>query len=268
MQGSNMTANIEITFLGTGTSIGVPVIGCDCAVCSSDDPKNQRLRSSIHVKTAGAEFVVDTGPDFRTQCIREKIHHLDAVLFTHPHTDHIMGFDDLRRFTVMEEERIDIYATESCLERLKASFEYVFNGKNRYRGYLKPVPHLIQGPFSVGDVKVEPLPVEHGKVETVGFQFTTKDGYRIAYIPDAKTVPEATQEMIRDADIFIIDGLQPKVHWTHLSVPEAIELANSLNMKETWITHFSCRVDYKEIEPTLPDGVHLAWDGLKIGDRK
>jgi len=264
MQGSKMETSIEITFLGTGTSIGVPVIGCDCAVCSSDDPKNQRLRSSVHVKTDGAEFIVDTGPDFRMQCLREKIRHLDAVLFTHAHTDHIMGFDDLRRFTVMEDDRIDIFATESCLERLKASFDYVFDGKNHYRGYLKTLPHQIQGPFSVGDVEIEALPVEHGKVETIGFQFTTKNGIRVAYVPDAKIVPEATRELIRGADIFIIDALQPKFHYTHLSIPEAIELAGDIGARETWFTHFSCRVDYKKVEPTLPDGIHLAWDGLKI----
>lgn len=259
-----MHTSIEITFLGTGTSIGVPVIGCDCAVCTSDDPKNQRLRSSIYVKTDEVELVVDTGPDFRMQCLREGIRHLDAVLFTHAHTDHIMGFDDLRRFTVMEGATLDIYARESCLERIRVSFDYLFDGENKYRGYLKPVPHLIHGPFRVGDVEIEPLPVAHGKVETIGFQFTTSTGCRVAYVPDAKTIPEATQEMIRGADIFIIDGLQPKFHWTHLSIPEAIDLAANLEVKETWLTHFSCRVDYKEIEPTLPDGVHLAWDGLKL----
>ncbi len=259
-----MHTSIEITFLGTGTSIGVPVIGCDCAVCTSDDPKNKRLRSSIYIKTDEVELVVDTGPDFRTQCLREGIRHLDAVLFTHAHTDHIMGFDDLRRFTVMEGAKLDIYAKASCLERIKVSFEYLFDGENQYRGYLKPVPHLIQGSFCVGDVEIDPLPVEHGKVETIGFQFTLKNGARVAYIPDAKTVPEATQKLIRGADIFIIDALQPKFHWTHLSIPEAVDLAEKLEMKETWLTHFSCRADYKKIEPTLPDRVHLAWDSLKL----
>ena len=259
-----MASDIEITFLGTGTSIGVPVIGCDCDVCQSDDPKNQRTRSSIFVKTDEIEFIVDTGPDFRMQCLREKIRHLDAVLFTHEHTDHMMGFDDLRRFTVMEEERIDIYAKQSCMRRLKASFDYVFDGKNHYRGYLKTEPHLIDGSFKIGDVEIDPLPVEHGKVDTIGFQFTTKSGSRVAYVPDAKVMPEATRALIRGADIFIIDALQPGFHRTHLSISEAIELAADIGAKETWFTHFSCRIDYEKIEPTLPSGVHLAWDGLKL----
>ena len=262
-----MHVKFEITFLGTGTSIGVPVIGCDCVVCRSDDPKNQRLRSSIHVKTDEVEFVVDTGPDFRMQCLREGITHLDAVLFTHEHTDHIMGFDDLRRFTVGKDASIDIYATEPTLQRLKVSFDYIFNGKNRYRGYLKTVPHVITDAFTIGDVKVDPLPVEHGKVETIGFLFTTGSGQRIAYIPDAKVLPEATQALVRGADLLILDALQPKAHNTHLSVSEAIELALELDPKETWFTHFSCQVNYEEIEPTLPDGIHLAWDGMRIGVR-
>jgi len=259
-----MNAGMEITFLGTGTSIGVPVIGCDCAVCTSNDPKNKRLRSSIYVETEEVTLVVDTGPDFRMQCLREGIRHLDAVLYTHAHTDHIMGFDDLRRFTVGQDAVIDIYATESCLERLKVSFDYVFDGKNHYRGYLKTAPHLIHGPFRIGDLDIAPLPVEHGRVETIGFLFTGKTGCRVAYVPDAKRVSEEAQEIIRGADLFVIDGLQPKPHWTHLSIPEAVALADELDVKETWLTHFSCRVDYLEMEPILPEGVHLAWDGLKL----
>ena len=255
---------VEIVFLGTGTSIGVPVIGCDCDVCTSDDPKNKRLRSSIYVKTPEVELVVDTGPDFRQQCLREGIRHLDAALFTHAHSDHMMGFDDLRRFTVMEDERIDIYATESCFERLYVSFDYAFNGENQYRGYLKPVPHPIHDPFQVGDLHITPLPVEHGKVETIGFLFTTAFRKKIAYIPDAKTVPEKTRELIREVDLFIVDALQPEHHWTHLSTSEAFELAGQIQAKETWLTHFSCRSDYKKIDPQSSEHIRCAWDGLRL----
>ncbi len=260
-----METQAEITFLGTGTSIGVPVIGCDCTVCTSGDPKNRRLRSSIHVRTPGTALVVDTGPDFRQQCLREGIRHLDTVLFTHAHSDHVMGFDDLRRFTIDEDDEIAIHATGSCLERLRAAFPYVFDGENRYRGYLKAAPHAIDGPFRVGDLEVTPLPVDHGKVETIGFLFE-KGGERLfAYVPDAKTLPAESKRLLGGIGLLILDGLQPEPHWSHLSIGEAVALAEELGADETWLTHFSCRVDYRAIEATLPGNVRLAWDGLKLG---
>lgn len=259
-----METRTEITFLGTGTSIGVPVIGCDCAVCTSDDPKNQRLRSSIHVQTPEVSLVVDTGPDFRQQCLREGIRHLDAVLYTHAHSDHIMGFDDLRRFTVHEDEEIAIHATAECLERLHAAFTYVFDGENRYRGYLKTAAHVIRGPFTVGDLEVTPLPVDHGKVETIGFLFSRGGERLFAYIPDAKTLREESKQLIAGIDLLILDGLQPETHWSHLSTGEAVDLAEELGVGKTWLTHFSCRVDYRTLEPTLPETVRLAWDGMRV----
>lgn len=259
-----MESRTEITFLGTGTSIGVPVIGCDCAVCSSDDPKNKRLRSSIHVATPEVSLVVDTGPDFRQQCLREGIRHLDAALFTHAHSDHIMGFDDLRRFTVRNDEQLEIYANAECLDRLHAAFHYIFNGENRFHGYLKIVPHRIRGPFAIGDLTITPLPVTHGKVETMGFLFARGETRLFAYIPDAKVVSEEAKSLLRGIDLLLLDGLQPEPHWTHLSIDEAVALAEELAAGCTWLTHFSCRVDYKTIGPTLPENVFLAWDGLRL----
>lgn len=253
----------EITFLGTATSIGVPVIGCDCPVCESNDPKNNRLRASIHVKTPDMQWVVDTGPDFRTQCLREKIQHLDAVLYTHQHSDHVVGFDDLRRFTVGENVELPIYATSECMDALKRSFDYAFNGKNRYRGYFKPQPHLIDGSFQLGKTLVTPLPVLHGKVKTIGFLFE-RQGTRIAYIPDAKEIPEATRELIKEVDILILDALQLSKHATHLSMEEAFQISVAVKAKQTWFTHFSCRIVYHEVENDLPEHIRCAWDGLKI----
>ncbi|MEM7601573.1 MAG: MBL fold metallo-hydrolase [Verrucomicrobiota bacterium] len=259
-----MFKNAEITFLGTGTSIGVPVIGCDCEVCVSDDPKNTRLRSSIYVKTHETEFVVDTGPDFRQQCLREGIRNLDAAIFTHAHSDHVMGFDDLRRYTVWDDDELEVYARRECMERLESAFPYIFDGENRYRGYLKIAPVLIEGAFEVADLTVTPLPVTHGKVDTVGFLFSRSGERLFAYIPDAKELHPETQDLIRGIDLLILDGLQPEQHWTHLSVGEAVDIARELEVKQTWLTHFSCRVDYAALEPGLPDGVRLAWDGLKL----
>jgi phosphoribosyl 1,2-cyclic phosphate phosphodiesterase len=259
-----METRAEITFLGTGTSIGVPVIGCDCPVCLSDDPRNKRLRSSIQVRAGDTALVVDTGPDFRQQCLREGIRRLDAVLFTHEHSDHIMGFDDLRRFTVGEDEEIAIYATESCLERLRAAFAYVFDGLNRYHGYLKARPHVIRGPFAVGPLEITPLPVEHGKVETVGFLFSQAGERLFAYVPDAKALRGESRDLLEGIGLLILDGLQPQPHWTHLTIDEAVSLATELGAGQTWLTHFSCRVDYRALEPTLPENVRLAWDGLRL----
>lgn len=259
-----METKTEITFLGTGTSIGVPVIGCDCAVCTSEDPKNKRLRSSIHVTTPEISLVVDTGPDFRQQCLREGIRHLDAALFTHAHSDHIMGFDDLRRFTVSDDEELEIHATEECLERLHAAFSYVFDGENRYRGYLKIAPHRIHGPFSVGDLTVTPLPVTHGKVETIGFLFSREETRLFAYIPDAKVLSDEAKALVRGIALLILDGLQPEAHWTHLSIGEAVDLIDELAVGQAWLTHFSCRVDYTTLGPTLPANISLAWDGLRL----
>ena len=252
----------ELIFLGTGTSIGVPVIGCDCEVCTSDDPKNHRLRSSILVRSPQGAFVVDTGPDFRQQCLREGITHLDAAIFTHAHSDHIFGFDDLRRFTVGSGASIDIYAAEETMDRLKTCFQYAFSGENEYHGYLKPVPYLIDGPFFLCGWEVTPLQVEHGKVDTIGFHFLAEDGNRFAYIPDAKTLSLEALRSIRNIPLLILDGLQMEQHNTHLSIPEAVEIAQHAKANQTWLTHFSCRMNYKYVEPTLPDNIHLAWDGL------
>lgn len=254
----------EIVFLGTGTSIGVPVIGCDCPVCTSEDPKNQRLRSSIYVRTEVTELIVDTGPDFRQQCLREGIRNLDAALYTHAHSDHVMGFDDLRRFTVWDDDEMEIYANRETMERLEGAFPYIFDGANRYRGYLKIAPRVIEGPFPVGDLEVAPLPVLHGKVDTIGFLFSREGERLFAYIPDAKELTGETREAIRGIDLLILDGLQPEQHWTHLSVGDAVEVAQELGVKRTWLTHLSCRTDYAAIEPGLPEGVRFAWDGLRL----
>lgn len=258
----------EIVFLGTGTSIGVPVIGCDCEVCTSDDPKNNRLRSSLLVRSPEGTLVVDTGPDFRQQCLREKITHLDAAIFTHAHTDHIMGFDDLRRFTVGKEASLDIFATRACLDRLESSFDYAFSGQNKYYGYLKPVPHEINGEFSLCGWKITPLPVTHGKVETIGFHFESTSGERFAYIPDAKTLSPETIAKIEKIPLLILDGLQMGHHNTHLSIPESVKIAQQVGATQTFLTHFSCRVNYREIKSELPENVTLAWDGLTIDLRQ
>ena len=259
-----MPAGLRITFLGTGTSTGIPMIGCDCAVCRSPDARDQRLRCSLWVEAPDLQWVVDTGPDFRTQCLRAGIRHLDAVLITHPHTDHIMGFDDLRRFTFGEHETMPVHASHETLDALRRVYDFAFSGQNRFTGYLKPDPQEIRGPFALGGTTVTPLPVAHGRVETLGFMFQYQAGPRIAYLPDCKTIPDATLARLEDVDVFIIDALRRREHPTHFNVDEALAAARTVRARTTWLTHLSHELSHAELAAELPPNVHVARDGLVL----
>lgn len=256
--------DFSFTLLGSGTSVGVPMVGCECETCRSTDPRDKRLRSCAWVRTPEMAWVVDTPPDFRTQCLRAGIRHLDAALFTHPHMDHLTGFDDLRRFTVGADEVLPVYARPSCLAVLERMFDYAFNGENRYRGYLKPFPKPIHGPFHLGQTLVTPLRVEHGKVETHGFLFSRRGRKLCAYIPDAKVLPPETLALLEGVDTLIIDALRHTPHPTHLSFSEALAIQEQLRPRETWFTHLMCEILHARDEPLLREGVHLAFDGLTL----
>ena len=255
---------MQLTFLGTGTSVGIPVIGCDCATCRSEDPHDKRLRCSVYIQTPEAQWVVDTGPDFRMQCLRENIRHLDAAIYTHPHMDHLTGFDELRRFTVEIDQVMPIHGTPECLAVLERMFIYAFNGENRYRGYLKPAPKPVDGPFQLGETTVTPLPVQHGKVDTIGYLFTRGGRKLCAYIPDAKTISEQAMEAMAGVDTLILDALRRTPHHTHMNFDEALAVRQRLQPRETWFTHLQCEIMHAKDDPTLPEGVHLAYDGLKL----
>ena len=254
---------LRVTFLGTATSIGVPVIGCDCDVCQSSNPRIKRLRSSIYVETDACCWIVDTGPDFRTQCLRENIRRVDAVLYTHSHIDHVVGFDDLRRFTFGDVD-LPLHATKSCLADLKRMFSYAFNGENCYTGYIKPAPHEITGPFQLGECEVIPLPVDHGKVETIGFHFQLPGGLRFGYVSDCKTLRPETIAALEGVDVLVLDALRFTPHPTHMNFEEALAMSARLSAGETWFTHFSDEIDHEKAQATLPKGVALAYDGLKL----
>ena len=239
------------------------MIGCDCAVCHSTDPRDARTRSSIYIKTPECAFVVDTGADFRAQVLREDIRHLDAVVFTHSHTDHVMGFDDLRRFGYERGGTMPIYASAETMADLARVFEFAFKGTNPFPGYLKPEPHIVSGPFQVGRTTITPLPVPHGDFEVNGYLFSRDDQRLVAYLSDCSGVPDEIARKIEGVKILIIDALRHKPHPTHLSVEQALEVASRVRPEETYFTHIAHELP-QAAEASLPPHAHIAYDGLRL----
>jgi phosphoribosyl 1,2-cyclic phosphate phosphodiesterase len=259
-----MRRDFELTFLGTGTSIGVPMIGCECEVCSSQDPRDRRDRSSIFLRTPEAAWIVDTGPDLRHQCLREKIHHLDAVLITHAHTDHIMGFDDLRPFTFGEDASLPVHGTPPTLAAVQQAFAFAFDGTNRYPAYFKPDPRPISGPFLIGETEITPLPVVHAKVDTIGYLFSRAGRKRLAYIPDVKVIPDTTMALLQGVETLVVDCLRHRPIHTHFVVEEALAAAAASGAGRTYFTHLCHELGHATFEATLPPEIRVAYDGLRL----
>jgi phosphoribosyl 1,2-cyclic phosphate phosphodiesterase len=258
----DQSSHLTLTFLGTGTSQGVPMIGCDCEVCCSTDPRDKRLRSSIYVETPESSWVVDTGTDFRTQALRENIRHVDAVIFTHSHTDHIMGFDDLRRFSHAR-GCMPVYAPAETMADLERVFRFAFHAPSPVPYYLKPEPHVINGPFQLGLTTITPLPVPHGASLVNGYLFSRRDGKLVAYLSDCSEVPDPIVDLIEGVKVLVIDALREKPHPTHLSVDQALEVAAGVRPGATYFTHI-CHELPQTAESRLPAGTHIAYDGLKL----
>lgn len=251
---------LTITFLGTGTSSGVPMIGCDCEVCTSIDQKDNRLRSSILVESPNTTIVVDTGPDFRYQMLRQKVKKLDAVLFTHPHKDHLAGLDDIRAFNFFTKKPIDIYADSLTEEAVRRDFYYAFSD-TKYPG----IPELNLNtitlqPFVVGDIPVTPILVWHLKMPVMGFRFG-----KFTYITDANHIDEPEKDKIRGSEVLVLNALRKQKHISHFTLGEAIDMVQELNIPTAFFTHISHQLGlHAVIEAELPPGMHLAWDGLNI----
>ena len=256
-------AELSITFLGTGTSQGVPMIGCECAVCASDDPRDKRTRSSVYVQSPECSWVIDTGNDFRDQCLREKIKQVDAVVYTHSHTDHIMGFDDLRVFCYSG-RKLPIYASPETMKDLKRVFNFAFNGENMFPGYVLPEPHEVKGAFQLGKTELVPLPITHGRAHVNGYLLCRNGVKLAAYLSDCKEVPDAVIGQIAGTKILIIDALRHRAHPTHLSVIEALAIAGRVRPGQTWFTHICHDLPHAATDRTLPPGVRIAYDGLKL----
>jgi phosphoribosyl 1,2-cyclic phosphate phosphodiesterase len=250
---------MKVTFLGTGTSQGVPIINCDCSVCQSEDSRNKRLRTSISVETEHTALLIDTTPDLRQQLLANPLQRLDAILYTHAHADHIYGIDDIRRFNQLQKQRIPVFAAPQTLERLQMVFDYAFSN-----GELKPgLPNLeataIGGPFEINDLKIIPLQLFHGNLEILGFRIGD-----MAYCTDVSYIPEYTYPLLEHLDVLVIDALRDRPHPTHFSVDQAVQEAEKIKAKNTYFIHMSHKIDHSASSRTFPANIRFAYDGLTL----
>lgn len=251
-----------VTVLGSATSMGVPTIGCNCLVCRSTDPKDRRTRPSVMVEWEEHRIVIDSGPDFREQAVREGITRLDAVLYTHGHADHILGLDDLRPLTysrVTGGKRLPLYARSETAHILKSMFKYIFDDNYKYGGLAKVEMHEISEPFELLDLKVTPIPIMHGDAEIIGYRIG-----RFAYLTDFSAIPESSLAMLGGVEVVFLDALRHEPHPTHSTVANSLKLAARIGAAQTYFTHISHDLAHEATNKTLPREVRLAYDGLRI----
>lgn len=251
---------MRVTFLGSGTSTGVPVIGCRCRVCTSDDPRNTRLRQSVKIEMKGKHFLIDTTPDLRLQLLRYPIPRLDFVLFTHSHSDHLMGLDDIRPFNFRQREPIHAFASPHTAKAIRRVFSYIWDESQMGGGKPQLELHEIEEPFTHDGIEIIPIPVIHGDWTILGYRIG-----RFAYITDTNGVPPASMKLLEGIDTLALDGLRPSPpHPTHFTIGEAIECAREIGARQTYLIHLTHDISHEEFGTTLPDGVALAWDGLEL----
>ena len=251
---------MTVTFLGTGTSQGVPVIGCECEVCRSVDFRDKRLRVSIHLQLGATSLIVDSGPDFRQQVLRERIRKLDALLFTHEHKDHTSGMDDIRAYNFMQHTDMPIYGEERVLKQIQQEFAYIFSGHN-YPGIPRVTLFPItEEPFSIDGIPITPIRVMHYKLPVLGFRIQN-----FTYITDANFISDKEKEKIAGSEVIVLKALRKEPHISHFSLSEAVALFQELKPKKAYLTHISHLMGlHREVEAELPDFVRLAYDGLKL----
>jgi phosphoribosyl 1,2-cyclic phosphate phosphodiesterase len=250
----------ELTFLGTGTSNGIPVIGCQCAVCTSLDPRDKRSRTSAVVTHRGRTYLIDTSTELRLQAISAGLTHIDAVLMTHAHADHLSGIDDLRRFNELNKAHLPLYAHRETADQLRVRYAYAFTDIFPFYGG-KPdlILHEFDGPFTPFDDEIVPIPVFHGQSLIHGFRFG-----RLAYVTDAKDIPAESMDLLQGLDILVLNALRERPHPTHLSLQEAVDVAKELKPRKTYLVHLSHELGHEEATRLLPDEVEVAFDGLTV----
>ncbi|TXE12345.1 MBL fold metallo-hydrolase [Algoriphagus aquimarinus] len=251
---------MKVTFLGTGTSQGVPVIGCDCSVCTSLDFRDKRFRSSVHLQIGKLSLVIDTGPDFRSQILRAGITNLDAVLYTHEHKDHTAGLDDIRPFNFKQQKDMPVFGKLQVLEQIKREFAYIFSGK-RYPGVPQvETIEINENPFTIEGITVTPIPVLHYKLPILGFRIGD-----FTYITDANYISEESLKLIEGTEVLVLNALQKEPHISHFTLDEAVDMAQKIGAKESYFTHISHRLGLHDaVDRELPQGIALAYDGLQL----
>jgi len=250
---------VKLTFLGTGTSHGVPVIGCDCAVCQSNDPRNKRTRSSLLVQIDDLNILIDTATEFRLQALRCGVKRIDAVLYTHCHADHVFGFDDLRIFSQRFGIEIPFYGNAATIEEMQQVFSYVFRKTQEGGGKPRVKPIVVDGEFMINQVKIVPLPIYHGELPIYGYRIGD-----MAYITDCNLLPETTLALLRGVKVLILGVIRYQPHPTHMHVDAALELVKQVKPDQTYFTHISHLLEHNAVNASLPSYVTLAYDGLVI----
>ena len=251
---------LKVTFLGTGTSQGVPVIACTCIVCTSEDSRDKRLRTSILLENEQTTVVIDSGPDFRQQLLRAKVMKLDGLVFTHEHKDHVAGMDDIRAFNYILKRPVDIYATERVQQALRREFHYAFDG-NKYPGTPELILHtIVKEPFKVGTIELQPILVKHYMLDVFGYRIGD-----FTYITDAKTIPEEEIELIKGTKVLVINALRRETHVSHFSLDEALAMIKRINPEKAYLTHLSHQMGkHADLNRELPSNVECAYDGLEL----
>jgi len=255
---------MRLTFLGTGTSFGVPQIGCDCPVCRSPDPRDKRTRSGAVVQDGGSTVLIDTPPELRLQLVAGGFNHIDAVAYTHEHADHINGIDDLRMFSVRRRRPLPVYGPRETLDRLRRSFDYIFDDSVLpYEGTSKPTLEIHEvepgRPVSMAGVEALPLSFRHGSLRVFGYRFG-----KLAYLTDVKAIPDAERDQLKGLEVLVVNALWWRPHPTHLSIGEAVDAARALGARRTFLTHLTHETGHAELVAQLPDGVRPAYDGLTV----
>jgi phosphoribosyl 1,2-cyclic phosphate phosphodiesterase len=255
---------MKVTFLGTGTSVGIPVIGCECRVCTSADPRNRRLRTSLYVEAAGVHVVVDTSLDFREQALAYRIPRVDAIFITHSHADHIFGLDDVRRYNTIQGGGVPVFGSPATIGDLRRIFAYV-SATPTPKGVFRPRLDFrsLESAVEIGGVRVEPLRVLHGESETYGYRLNA-EGRSLGYVPDCHEMPEESLERLRGVNVMVLDALRHRPHPTHLTVADSAALLRRIAAGRSLMTHLCHDIEHAETQAGLPQGIELAYDGLSL----